>query len=493
MYSTDKSTGLPTRPPRRAATAGRLAVASLALLLLGSCARNPVSGQTDFVMMSESQEVAVGRQNDEQVKKQYHVYGSKALQDYVNSVGQRIARQSHRPNLEYHFTVLDSPEINAFALPGGYVYITRGILAYLNSEAELAAVLGHEIGHVTARHGVRQQSAAQAADIGLTIASIFIPEIGSVGGQNLSNIIGGALLSGYGREHELEADRLGAEYLGRTEYDPQAIIKVIGVLKNQELQDAKLAKEEGREPRRYHGLFATHPDNDTRLKQAVGEADKLKTAVHFEGRVQFLDAIDGLVFNDNSDQGVVRDNRFYHSELGMSVSFPQGWQVHNLPDTLVAVSPQGEAQIQLKLDDNPSGSPSQYARRLAGNGADIRSRDVNGLQAAIIELPDSLTGVIYLNEQAFILQAHAKTRSALDLYREQILDTIYSFHELSRDERTLVKPLTIRVITAHRGDTFAELARHSPLGKSAESYLRLINAMYPNGEPKPGEDIKIVE
>jgi predicted Zn-dependent protease len=130
----------------------RFLIPSLMLTLLAGCAQNPVTGSNDFVMMSESQEIAVGRQNDEQVKKQYRVYGSKALQDYVNYVGQRIARNSHRPNLQYHFTVLDTPDINAFALPGGYIYITRGILAYLNSEAELAAVLGHEIGHVRAQH-----------------------------------------------------------------------------------------------------------------------------------------------------------------------------------------------------------------------------------------------------------------------------------------------------------------------------------------------------
>ncbi|NCN22765.1 MAG: M48 family metalloprotease, partial [Gallionella sp.] len=133
----------------------RFLILSLIVLLFAGCAQNPVTGSNDFVMMSESQEIAIGRQSDEQVKKQYPVYGSKALQDYVNSVGQSIAKHSHRPNLQYHFTVLDTPDINAFALPGGYVYITRGIMAYLNSEAELAAVLGHEIGHVTARHGVR--------------------------------------------------------------------------------------------------------------------------------------------------------------------------------------------------------------------------------------------------------------------------------------------------------------------------------------------------
>jgi len=444
-------------------------------------------------MMSESQEVAAGRQADEQVKKQYKVYESKALQDYVNGVGQRLAKYSHRPDLQYRFTVLDTPEINAFALPGGYVYITRGIMAYLNSEAELAAVVGHEIGHVTARHGVRQQSAAQAANIGLTIASIFVPEINTNVGQNLANILGGALLSGYGREQELEADRLGAQYLARTDYDPQAIISVLRVLKNQELKDIELAKQEGREPRRYSGLFATHPDNDTRLKQVVGEADKLATAAPFEGRSEFLAATDGLVFNDNSEQGVVRNNRFYHDELGIALQFPEAWQVHNLPDVLIAVSPQGEARLQLKMDHKPQGSPVEYARRLAGYGAQVRSLNVNGLPAALIDFPESIVGVIYLDKQAFILQGQGKNRQGLAAYRDEIIDAVRSFHALTAEERKLVRPLSIRVITARQGDTYARFAQNSPLGKSAESYLRLINAQYPDGEPQAGQRIKIVE
>jgi len=471
----------------------RFLILSLILSLLAGCAQNPVTGSNDFVMMSENQEIAVGRQNDAQVKKQYKVYGSKPLQDYVNSVGQRIARQSHRPNLQYHFTVLDTAEINAFALPGGYVYITRGILPYLNSEAELAAVLGHEIGHVTARHGVRQQSAAQAANIGLTIASIFVPQINTVGAGNLANIVGGALLSGYGREHELEADKLGAEYLARTDYDPQAIITVIGVLKNQELQDAKLARQEGREPRRYHGLFATHPDNDTRLKQAVGEADKNASMhAHFEGRREFLAATEGLVFNDNSEQGVVRHNAFYHGELGIAVQFPKNWQVHNLPTALLAVSPQGEVQLQMKLDESPGGTPDGYARNLAGNGAKITMLSANGLPAALFDLPDMAGGVIFYNKQAFILQAKGKTRENMASHRDEIAGTVRSFHAITSQERLLVKPLTLHVITARTGDTFADLAQGSPLGESAESYLRLINASYPSGEPQAGQLIKLV-
>ena len=176
------------------------------------------------------------------------------LQSYVNEVGQKLAKNSHRSQLDFHFTVVDSPQVNAFALPGGYVYVTRGILAYLNSEAELAAVLGHEIGHVTARHSVQQYSAATAANVAATIggmaAGIFVPQLGRTTGTRCTkssrSLPADVLLSGYGRSHELEADRLGAEYLARSGYDPQAMIKVIGVLKNQELFDIEAAKQEGR-------------------------------------------------------------------------------------------------------------------------------------------------------------------------------------------------------------------------------------------------------
>ena len=471
----------------------RLLIIGLFLSMLAGCAQNPVTGSNDFVMMSESQEVAEGRQADEQVKKQYRVYGSRPLQDYVNSVGQRIAKKSHRPDLQYHFTVLDTPDINAFALPGGYVYITRGIMAYLNSEAELAAVLGHEIGHVTARHGVRQQSAAQAANIGMTIASIFVPQINTAGVRNLTNIAGSALLSGYGREHELEADRLGAEYLARTDYDPHAIITVIGVLKDQQLMDAQLAKQEGRQPRSYHGLFATHPDNDTRLQQAVGEAEKNASAhAHFYGHSEYLAATEGLVFNDSSDQGVVRDNTFYHGDLGIVVRFPQSWQVHNTQNALIAISPGGDAQLQMKLDNAPEGTPTEYVRRMAGYGAQITMLDLNGLPGALFELPNTMGGVIFLNKRAFILQAQNKTGDNLSAHRNEIFDTVRSFHALNANERQLIRPLTLHVITARPGDTFAGLAQGSPLGRSAESYLRLINARYPKGEPQPGDTIKIV-
>jgi predicted Zn-dependent protease len=465
----------------------------VAALALSGCASNPVSGKQDFVMMSEQQEIALGRSSDADVRKQYKVYANPALQSYVDRVGQKVAEHSHRPNIHYHFTVLDTPEINAFALPGGYVYITRGILAYLNSEAEMAAVLGHEVGHVTARHGVRQQSAAQAANIGVSIVSIFVPELRSQAGHDLSNLLGGALLSGYGRDHELEADRLGAQYLARSGYDPQAMIRVIGVLKNQEAFDAVIAKQEGREPSHYHGTFASHPDNDTRLQQVVGEASNLKVANPSENKTEFLKQTEGLVFNDNVNEGVVRNNRFMHPDLGIALTFPPEWRVKNSTTQLVALSPQSDATIQLKIDYTPSGTVTEYAHRTVGNGAAVETLEIEKLHAAIGSANNVVLGVIYFDRKAFLIQCNAKTAEAYNAQHEAMKTAIRSFHALSEDERRQIRPLAIKLVTAKKGDTYARLAQRSPLGKNAESYLRLINEQYPQGEPDVGQPLKIVE
>lgn len=466
---------------------------SIAALALVGCAQNPVTGKQDFVMMSEAQEVNLGRQADADVRKQYKVYPNPALQAYVDRVGQNLAVHSHRNNLRYRFTVLDSPEINAFALPGGYVYITRGIMAYLNSEAEMAAVLGHEIGHVTARHGVRQQSASQAANIGIQLASILVPELNNQAFHDVSNLLGGALLSGYGRDHELESDRLGAQYLARTEYDPQAMIRVVGVLKNQEMFDAEIAKQEGREPRRYHGTFATHPDNDTRLQQVVGEAGTLTVVNPAENREEYLRQTAGLTFGESVDEGVVRDNRFMHRDLGITLTFPADWSVKNLPNQLLALSPNNDALLQFMLDPKPSGTVVEYVRSKLGRNAKIETVQIDGHTAALGEINNTLLGVIYDAGRAFLIKGDTKAPQTFTANREAMEATIRSFRALSAAERKQIKPLTLHLITAKKGDSYAALAQHSPLGRNAEKYLRLINAQYPQGEPVAGQLMKVVE
>lgn len=488
----------------RGVTAAKRAVALIvpilgATLALGSCAANPVTGGADFVLMSEAQEIQLGRSSDPKIRAQYGVYDDAKLQAYVQRVGEGIAAKSHRPTLIYRFTVLDSPDVNAFALPGGYIYITRGIMAYLNSEAELAAVLGHEVGHVTARHSVRQYSAATAGQL---LTSVFL---GSQAAQNLMGVLGQALLSGYGRDQEIEADRLGALYLARSHYDPEAMIDVVGVLKNQEEFEKQQAKAEGREPRNYHGVFASHPSADQRLQEVVAEARKDKTSATVRReRDTYLKQIDGMVFGDSAQSGIRKGSTFYHRDMNFAVQFPQGWRLENAPDAVTAQSPSRDALIRLQAEDlNRRESPEEYLKTRLGNNAlrdgaplpGMTLPSYSGLLTANTPFGrrDVRASVILRDNRAFLFLAVAKTDGVAKQYREAFLETARSLHSLSPAEGRVAEGLRVRVIEASGRETFAQLAMTVPVTNYAESVLRLINDKYPAGEPTPGQSIKIIQ
>jgi len=473
--------------------------------LTGGCAVNPVTGQQDLVLMSEQEEIALGRKTNQQVLEQYSVYDDPALQTYIQNVGEKLAAKSHRSELIYRFTVLDSKEVNAFALPGGYIYITRGLISYLNSEAELAAVLGHEIGHVTARHSVRQYSAAQFANIGATLGAIFIPGMNTVGSQQLVQLFGTALLRGYGREHELEADSLGAEYLARSSYNPQAMLDVVRVLKNQEVFETKAAQAEGREPNTYHGLFATHPDNDTRLQEVIGHADKYyNPSLTFVGREIYLEKIDGMVFGDSEKEGVLRGHNFYHADLGFAMQLPRNWNVKNRPDQLLVTAPGGAAIMQIGAEDlNKRISPREFmlSRLNLKKLTKDQPLTIHGLDAHTGLAPINTSfgsrtarfTVIYFDNRAYIMAGVAKDPGTAPEYDQDFLSSAQSFHAMSGNERLLARPLRLTTIQAGTDTRFSELAGNSPLETFPEEQLRLINAMYPQGEPQPGMLLKVVK
>jgi predicted Zn-dependent protease len=481
-----------------------LALSAVAAVAAGiaACALNPVSGERELALLTEADELKLGRDNDAEIRKQYGVYDNPRLQAAVQQIGARLAAQSHRPQLTYTFTVLDSPEVNAFALPGGYIYITRGILAHLNSEAELAAVLGHEIGHVTARHAVRRYSAAIAANVGFSIGAILAPELATRTAQSLFNVIGGALLSGYGRDHELEADRLGAEYLARTDYDPQAMIGVITLLKNQEVFEKQLAAREGRAPRVYHGVFASHPSADQRLQEVVGAADRLRRVRN--GRVEragYLRLLDGLAWGDSEAQGIRRGTSFYHAGLGFALRFPSGWRLDNAPDKLLATSPDGEAIIQLQAAPRGTArSPQEHliVQMRLQELRDGRALKVDTLPAyggtvrlqTPFGLRDVPVAVVFLRDQAF--RFFGAARQPGSTFDRAFLDTVQSLHSLAPAERALARGLRLEVVSARGGERFAELARRTPLSHEPEAVLRLLNGKYPHGEPVAGDLIKII-
>jgi predicted Zn-dependent protease len=479
----------------------RYAALLAGLLLLAACATNPVTGNNDFVLMSEEQEISLGRQANARILKETPVYENPELEKLVQQVGEELASHSHRPELFYRFTVLDSTAINAFALPGGYIYITRGLLAYLNSEAELAAVLGHEIGHVTARHSVRQQSTAAVTGI---LGAVVAASTGVQGVDTLTDMAGTAIVRGYGRDHELEADRLGAEYLAKSGYDPNAMLEVVGILKNQEAFEIMVAKEEGRDANVYHGLFSTHPDNDARFQEVVSAAQRFRTGTANRiNRTGFLRTLDGLTFGDSARDGIIRGNRFYHKPLDFTITFPEGWRIENNPDRVMAVSTDNDGLIQLSIAGlNKRITPRQFMeQRMQLKNLRQGSTFVNGDLQGYTAIADSNTTfgtravryvVIYRDSSAFIFAGTARNRHNARHYDDDILATAHSLRALAAADAPYANEKKIAVVPAPKGASYAGLAAKSPITDYPEVQLRLLNDAYPDGEPVASELIKVV-
>jgi predicted Zn-dependent protease len=465
------------------------------------CASNPTGG-TDIVLTSEAKEIEMGKRMHQQIMREYTRYDDERLQSYVNELGQKIAAKSHRPDIQYTFTVLDSDEVNAFAIPG-YVYVTRGIIVYLNSEAELVAVMGHEVGHITARHQVRQQAGSTATSVGASVIGILT---GSGDLANVAGAAGTALVRGYGRDMELEADGLGAEYLNRLGYDPNAMIDVVRLLKNQEMLEIQEAREEKREPHIYHGVFSTHPDNDTRLKEVIAAAGKVDPhEARPDNREMFLRHIDGMPFGPSRAQGVIRGNRFYHADMGVTMAFPSGWNIQNLPDKILGVSPNKDAVLQVSTMAPPQGmDPKEFlTRALSGTriekGEAFEANGLPGYAAIAKEAPlpfgnrgPARYAVVYFNNLAYVFMGATRIGAALPASDPLIMSSVKTFRRLKEREFELAQPDKIRVVKATPETRIATLAQKSPLPKYAAERLRLLNDLYPDKEPSAGQYLKVV-
>ncbi|MDH3217909.1 MAG: M48 family metalloprotease [Gammaproteobacteria bacterium] len=465
-------------------------------LTLCACATNPVTGARDFAVVSEPDEIDQGRRYHGEIIATYGVYDDARLQQYVNRIGQELASKSHRSHLKFTFTVLDSPDINAFALPGGYVYITRGIMAYLASEAELAGVLGHEIGHVTARHSVRQQSGQIASGI---LSILITAATGSQSLGNLSNQLGTGLIRGYGREHELEADRLGAEYLHKSGYNPETMLDVVGVLKDQEIYERALAARENREPNIYHGVFSTHPRNDDRLQTVVRAAKNLSRQSYRDGNQDaYYDMIDGLAWGPSIRQGIVVENRFAHPDLAFALQLPHGWRVRNNPQYLEASDPETGALLQVGLvERRDNESLSGLLRRISGNGGIEVSSTAYGATAITRVKPQGgdyqparISAIALEESQALTLFG----TSAADKFAATdsiLLATSQSFTRLGQAQVDALRAPRLRIVR-RISPSFAALAGQSAIEYDAESILRLLNRAYPDGDIKAIDRLKVV-
>ena len=492
----------------------KLTTLTLSAALLAGCGStsiNPVTGQAERSVMSEAAEIAEGKKSHEQVLAEYGVLKNPRVQAYVNDIGQRLAKQSQRANLQWTFTVLDSPEINAFALPGGYVYITRGMMVYLESEADLAGVVGHEIGHVTARHGAQRATRQQDAGLGVLAASVFgaLLESQGVGGagrvaSDLSQTVAAGYISRYGREQELQADGLGAEYLSRIRFDPRNMVDVINVLKNQERFAADLARSQGRPVPAQNSWLSSHPSNDQRLDAITRLAAQYKTAAAYndEGRARYQQILDGMAFGESAEQGLTRGRNFYHTGLGFALTAADGWRIQNEADQITFVNSSGDAGLIVKVVPPDAGKTHDEIIRKLINPTTGRAErlQINGLSATRFSgtvagknsqsQGSEFTLITSPHGAVFIFIHAARDAATLQRSRPQMLETENTFRALTAADKAAARPWVLRSATMPRGG-FAELAKSSPL-TNPEQQLRLINGVYPAGDIQPGLPVKTV-
>lgn len=483
----------------------------LAATLLAGCGTtvvNPVTGQAERTVMDERTELVEGKKAHDEVLKEYGVYKDERLQAYVNEVGQKLAKQSHRANIPWTFTVLDSPEINAFALPGGYVYITRGILAYMESEADMAGVIGHEIGHVTARHGAQRATRQQTAGLGVLAATVLgavlESKVGVSGGTEMFGQMAQGVAAGYvakySREQELQADSLGAEYLARSNYDPRNMIDVIRVLKLQEAFAIEEARAEGRPTPEGANWLSSHPSNDQRLQQISQNAAKYQGSYASDGAQRFLQVVRGMRFGESPEQGLTRGQNFYHSGLGLAMTAPAGWRIQNDPEALTFVAPQGDAALRMVAMPPRAGSTHDEIIRnaLQPSEGKVTRGQINGFaathfvgarkaqngQAQAIEA----TVVTGPKNNSYVMLYLAADAAARNRAMPGLTAAEKSFRAMTAADQQAARPWVVQTVPLPRGG-FAELARQSPL---TEKRLQLLNGTWGRSDPPVGQVVKTV-
>ncbi len=461
------------------------------LALTAACAYNPAPGGADVLMMSQKKEISIGREMYEKMMAEGAAYDDQALQDYVNRIGQSLVVNSDRPRFPFTFTVLDSPDINAFATPGGFIYVNRGLLAYLDSEAELAGVLAHEIGHVTARHASRQKTASTTNSVLSVMAYVLT---GSSDVAEASNMAGTALVRGYGREHELEADSLGAKNMHKTGYDSYTLLEVIGVLKDQEQFQRVKAKSSGKKVGSYHGLYATHPRNDARLQQVIRTASELDQTNEDPSRPgEFRQHLEGLVWGTSS-QGQRAENRYYHNKLGFTITQPEGWSFKASSKAIVASAADGSASltITIRKRDKNADPRSVLEKNSSGSlsaGAELDQAGLKGYTTiASTSAGSRRLAAIDYKSLTYLFEGEATDFASED---KNLLTMVESFRPMHPKERQTGTHHYIHYIQVPRGATLATLAAGIRI-PDAEAMLRLLNGFYPRGEPRTGDWIKVI-
>jgi predicted Zn-dependent protease len=474
----------------------RLIPAAL-LAFVTACATNPVTGQRQFTLMSEAQEIGIGRESDPQIKAEMGIYNDPELQKYVSDIGMRLARLSERPNLPWQFTVVDQPAVNAFAVPGGFIYLTRGILPFLADEAELAGVLGHEIGHVTARHSAQQYTRALGGQLLLTGVGVFVPAARPFG--QISETALGLLFLKHGRDDELQSDQLGAKYEIAGGWDPEGVPGMLSTL-------GRLNEAAG-ERKGIPNFLSTHPEPLARVKEIQPTIQQLKAAQPGKlvtDRDALLRRIDGVIYGDNPEQGITRGSTFLHPPLRFRLDFPDQWQIANSPQQVVAKAPNADVFLVLQVVTKPLGGSVQEIALANMQQAGFRAvqgerATIDGLEAFIGGYQGTIEGLGPVYSRAAHIAYDGKIYLIAGIVSADIFAqadpaftaTIRSFRRLSASEAESIRPNRVDLHVVRPGDTWAALAERSRGAISAET-LAVMNQHAPGSQPAVGARVKIV-
>ncbi len=473
----------------------RLRFSALGLVFLAlfvySCARNPVTGKRQFMLVSEKQERAMGLAYDPQVIQEFGLYDNKELQDFIGKYGKQMANISHRPKLDYQFRILDSPVVNAFAVPGGFVYFTRGIMAHFNNEAEFAGVLGHEIGHITARHSAQQQSQQILAQVGFLAAMIASEKFRDY--SDLAQTGLGLLFLKFSRSHESQSDKLGVEYSTKIGYDAHQMANFFQTI-------GRIQEESGASVPTF---LSTHPDPGDRYntvhKLATKEQGKAGKAKLDVNRDKYLRMIDGLMYGEDPQLGYVESDVFYHPQMKFQFPTPKGWQTINSNSQVQIAPKDGKAVIILTIGGSGSLEEAKRAAVSADSLKVIESRNitVNGNDAIAMtaDLNPQVRLLMYLikyNGTVYKFTGLSETPN-FNGYENSFTNCFKGFKSLNDQRKINVYADKIKIVTVAKDGTLADVlkANNQPTAKHEE--LAILNGMQLKDKVTKGMLIKTVE
>lgn len=468
----------------------------MSALTLAACSVNPATGEKQFTaFLPAGQEASVGASEHEKVQATYGEFLNGPITDYVGRIGAKVAANTERTDVQYKFFVIDSPIVNAFAIPGGYVYVSRGLLALANSEAELAAVIAHEIGHITARHAASRMSQGVLAGLG---AAILGAATGNQAVGQLASVGSDLYIKSYSREQEHQSDELGVRYLSRAGYDPKAMASFLRSLDAQTKLDQRIAGSQEGEGMNY---FSTHPVTSDRIAQASAAAGQYPAGSQVDNHDVYLSLINGLTYGDSDSQGFSRGDNFYHPKMGFTFALPPGFVLNNNPSEIVATNKDGAVVILDSGRDDQNRDPMAYLtqewmKNNPPSGAE--NVTINGLRAATAAFAGTannkpviirVVAIEWKPGQFFRFQMAIPQNAGTDVV-DGLKRTTYSFRAMTANERATIKPLKVRTYAAKAGDSVASIAQYMAFKDYREERFRVLNGL--TGNVTPGTLYKII-